>query len=144
MLVGNVYVGTPQTGAQPATPVLFDTNFDATVIEGPDCKTCKSATYDPKTSTTYSLVSSAIYSYAFDSTTWINGVKVKDRVCLSLNADCANNFIFVAATSETKNLSPNISGVLGLTLGKINSYQADGKPKYTVESRFIDYLFDSG
>lgn len=138
MLVGNVYVGTPSTGAQQAIPVLFDTNFDATVIEGPDCKTCKSATYNPKASTTYSLVSSAIYGYAFDSSIWINGVKVKDRVCLSLNADCANNFIFVAATSESTNLSPNISGVLGLTLGNINSYQMNGTPKYTVESRFID------
>ena len=64
------------------------------------------------------------------------GAKVKDRVCLSVDASCADNFIFVAGTSSYK-LDSNISGVIGLTLGQSTN-------SVFVENKFIDALFKSG
>ena len=133
MLVGKVYVGSPQKAA---IPLLFDTNFDATVIMGPDCKTCLFPTYDPKSSASYVLENAAIYRYSFDSIVAMAGSRVKDTICLSADSNCAVNFTFVAGTSSYK-LDPNISGVLGLTLNGDNS-------SAIAENRFIDTFFKSG
>lgn len=96
---------------------MFDTSLDATVIEGPNCKTCKFATFNPLASSTFKSLSES-KTYNFSGYVGVSGTLISDRLCLQPTSECAVGFPFVEVTSET-NLDPNLSGVLGLALARV-------------------------
>ena len=110
------------------------------MIQSSTCSTCTGTKFDTTTSSSYKEVSIEDAKYFFGGKVELTAHKVSDKVCLGLNANCANNFPFQLISLQ-KGLDSSLSGILGLTLG---SPTASSDLRYKLNEKFIDYLFNAG
>ena len=119
--------------------VIFDTSSDWLTIESSACFTCEGNVYDYNTSASYSSLTTVPVDRYYDYT-HIRGIEASDKVCLTSFSNCVNPFTFFLVTDQF-GLSPEIDGVLGLTLG---GSLVDAPNDYRAGPLFLDKLYDEG
>ena len=119
--------------------VIFDTSSDWLTVESSACFTCEGNVYDFNTSASYSSTTvvpvDRYYGY-----THLRGIEATDKVCLTSFSNCINPFTFFLVTDQF-GLSPEIDGVLGLTLG---GRMADTPTDFKVGPLFLEKLYEEG
>jgi len=134
---GPLYFGSQQEGVQ----VVYDTGSDWLTVESAQCRSCFGENFNEKKSESWKPADhSKIEEVEYLSGT-IEGVTGTDKVCLSNDQNCANDFEFFLI-DYNQLLPPDMDGVLGMCArGKVDDHE--NGPDYVDALKAADVITDT-